>query len=355
MRFPISKEQISKRLEEIAELGLNKGFDLSPLHIAITDDNANIIYVNKAVLERTGFSMEEAIGKNPADLWGGKMPKEFYEKMWHTIKVEKKPFSGDVQNIRKDGTSYWQELLITPILDENGNVKFFVAIEPDITDKKKREQFKEQFISAIGHQVRNPLNAIRWILNNLLASSKFGESERRELEKIYQENLNLTNLISDLLILSRIENPVQKKEIIRLDEELENMVETVRKKHPNVLIIFGNEAGPVKINAIKSLSLQVFLNILYNSAEHADKKDGKVAIKLQKYENDILFSCHNNGEPIPEEMKPHIFTKVTSTAGGAGLGLFIVKMICDYFGWQVWFDTGESGTTFYLKIPSLNQ
>jgi len=54
-------------------------------------------------------------------------------------------------------------------------------------------------------------------------------------------------------------------------------------------------------------------------------------------------------------MKPHIFTKVTSTAGGAGLGLFIVKMICDYFGWQVWFDTEESGTTFYLKIPSSNQ
>lgn len=188
-----------------------------------------------------------------------------------------------------------------------------------------------------------------------MESSKLEESEKQKLEEAYRENMNLTNLIIDLLILSRVENPVSKNEIVRLDEEIGNKIETIRKKHQDILITFENEIGPATITAIKSLALQVFINIIYNAAEHADKTQGKVSVKLQKYENGILFSCHNNGEKIPEEMRPKIFTKVTSTTGGAGLGLFIVKMISDYLGWQTSFDSNEDGVTFYVKIPCSSQ
>ena len=135
-----------------------------------------------------------------------------------------------------------------------------------------------------------------------------------------------------------------------MDKEIKNGVKMVQKKQPNIAITFENEIGPATINTIRSLALQVFLNIMHNAAEHADKEQGKVAVKLQRYEKGILFSCHNNGEPIPEEMRPRIFTKVVSTTGGAGLGLFIVKMICDYLGWQISFDTGEGDTTFYVEL-----
>ncbi len=355
MRAPISQEEISKRLGEISELGLKKGFNLSPAHIVITDENANIIYANKAVESNTSFSPEEIIGKNPGDLWGGNMSKRFYEDMWHTIKVEKKPFAGEVQNTKKDGTLYWQELLITPILDESGEIRFFIGIEPNISEKKKQVQFRDQFISALGHQTRNPSITINWILKNLLASSGLEETERQELEKVYQESQNLINLVNDLLILSRVENLALQTETVHLDKEIENGIEAVKKKHLNVLITFENGLGAVTINAVKSLALQVFMNIMYNAAEHANKEQGVVAVKLQKYEQGILFSCHNNGELIPEEIRPRIFTKVVSTTGGAGLGLFIVKMICEYFGWKVWFDTGEDGTTFFVEIPFPNQ
>jgi len=355
MRVPISQEEISNRLKEVLKLGLKRGFDLSPVHIVITDENANIIYANKAVESHTSFSPEEIIGKNPGDLWGGNMPKSFYEDMWYTIKTEKKPFAGAVQNKKQDGTMYWQELLITPILDENGDVRFFIGMEPDISEKKKQDQFRDQFISALGHQTRNPLITIKWILENLFTSSELGEAEKQKLEKIYQENQTLTNLVNDLLILSRVENLALETETIHLDQEIENGIEAVKKKSPHVALTFENELGSVTINAVKSLALQVFLNIMYNAAEHADKEQGIVTVKLQKYEQGILFSCHNNGGPIPEEMKSKIFTKVTSTTGGAGLGLFIVKMICEYFGWKVWFDTEEGGTTFYVQISFPNQ
>ena len=353
MRVPISTENLVKHLKQIENL--KGGLDSSPLHIVITDENANVLYANKAVEENTGFSQQEVVGKNPADLWGGKMPKKFYEDMWRTIKIEKKPFIGEVQNFKKDGTPYWQELLITPVLDENGRVKFFIGMEPNITNKKKQEEFREQFISAVGHQVRNPLITIRWVLEELLGNTTLGEIERQDLEKAYRENQTLTDLVKDLLILSRVENWALESETIRLDEELTRAVESVQIKNPNVSISFQNEMGLAPLATVKSLALQVFLNIIYNAAEHVDKGNGKVVVKLQKFSQGILFSCQNNGAPIPEDVQPKIFSKVSSTSGGEGLGLYIVKMIADYLTWKVTFKTGEDGTTFYVIISWPNQ
>lgn len=353
MRVPISTENLAKHLKQIENL--KSGLDSSPLHIIITDENANVLYANKTVEKNTGFSQQEAVGKNPADLWGGKMPKKFYEDMWRTIKIEKKPFSGEVQNVKKDGTLYWQNLLVTPVLDENGEVKFFIGIEPNITEKKKSEEFREQFISALGHQVRNPLLTIRWVLEELLANPSLKETERQDLQKAYQENQTLTDLIRDLLILSRVENWALELETTQLDEELTNAIGSVQKKYPNVYFSFQNEIGSAPFTTIKSLALQVFLNIIYNAAEHANKEHGEVVVKLQKFSQGILFSCHNNGVPISPDIQPKIFTKVSSTSGGEGLGLYIVKMICDYFSWRVTFKTEENGTTFFVIIPWPNQ
>ena len=353
MRTPISFDKVSKHLQEIKVL--KKAFDLLPDHVIVSDEHANILYANKAVEHNTGFSQEETIGKNPADLWGGKMPKRFYEEMWRTIKIEKKPFVGEVQNMRKDGTTYWQEVHISPVLDEDGNIKFFIGIEPNITERKKREQFKEEFISAIGHQARNPLAAIQWMLESLLGRVDLKDEERSDLQRIYREDKTLANLIKDLLILSRVEDWALEEETVRVDEELVNIIEIVKQKHPDISFSFQNNIGSVPILAVKSLTLQVFSNIIHNAAEHANKERGEVTVKLEKLSQGMLFSCHNNGGPMPPDIVPKIFTKVSSTSGGAGLGLYIVKMISDYLTWRVSFETGENGTVFHVMIPWPNQ
>jgi PAS domain S-box-containing protein len=147
---------------------LSPGFDLIQDHVIITDPNGHIIYANDAVEKNTGFSRSEILGKTPGQLWGGLMPKEFYEKMWHTIKIEKKFFVGDVQNLRKDQTKYWQRLHITPILDKAGEVVCFLGIEPNITKWKEAEGFTEAFTSAVSEQKAEPketLNSVSTWLN----------------------------------------------------------------------------------------------------------------------------------------------------------------------------------------------
>lgn len=143
-RIPLDEGRLKELQAEIVPLTV--AFELIKDHVIITDANANILYANTVCAEVTGFSLQEMIGKTPADLWGGHMPNEFYGDMWHRIKVLKQPFSGEVRNTKKDGTVYWQELRIFPVLGDDGEARFFIGIEPDITGRKIAEgAFKERY------------------------------------------------------------------------------------------------------------------------------------------------------------------------------------------------------------------
>lgn len=128
----------NQALEEIEIL--KQGFDLLSDLVTITDNNGIILYANEAVEKSTGFSMTEVIGKNSGDLWGGNMEEEFFKEMWHTIKIQKKTFIGEVINKKKDGTKSWHELRIYPVVDAKSEIKFFIGIQPDITNRKKIEK-----------------------------------------------------------------------------------------------------------------------------------------------------------------------------------------------------------------------
>jgi PAS domain S-box-containing protein len=197
IRTHISKSEFGSHQEEIEFLKM--GFDTLQDHAVVTDENANILYANKAAESATGFSVAEMLGKNPADLWGGNMPKDFYEAMWHTIKEEKQSFTGEVRNRRKDRTEYWQEIHILPITDNVGNVKFFLGIEPKISDRKELEQFREGFLLATAGEAEDSGAAVRWTLEWLSKRGKLTGAQRKALEEFYRENRYIAFLISDLL------------------------------------------------------------------------------------------------------------------------------------------------------------
>lgn len=143
----LTQEELKNFQSEIRTLA--EAFEFVGDHVVITDANGIILYANKAVEDVTGFSHEEIIGRTPGDLWGGLMEKKFYEDMWSAIKIEKKAFRGEVQNRTKDGMLYWQQLRIFPIFGDNGEVRFFIGIEPDMTIRKVLEGHQEQYIEEM--------------------------------------------------------------------------------------------------------------------------------------------------------------------------------------------------------------
>lgn len=107
---------------------LNVLFRDNKEQIVVTDPNGTILFANGLTELITGYSLEEIVGKTPA-LWGGLMPKEFYAKMWHQIREEKKSISVELTNHRKNGEKYLANLIISPVLNTDGEIKFFIGIE----------------------------------------------------------------------------------------------------------------------------------------------------------------------------------------------------------------------------------
>lgn len=361
MRAPLLPEHLEQYLMVVRDLAF--GFDNVADHVVITDSNAHIIYANKAAEKHTGFSRDEMIGRNPADLWGGQMPKEFYEKMWHTIKIEKKPFVGEVKNKRKDGAEYWQEIHISPILWDNGEVKFFIGIEPNITDRKEKEKFREEFIAILAHQVKNPLAAIRWTLDWMRESGGLSVEQKNALAEIYEQNQGMISLISDLLTMSRMADVLVVTEKIDIANEVDAIIATLKARFANVSFSFQKEGHDFPFICSKSLASQVLINIISNAAEYSNKQAGMVAVILRSESGKYIFSCKDNGIGIPPEDQPKIFSRLFRASNanerkemGTGLGLFIVKMIADNLHWNVKFESMVgTGTTFWVEIPKNNR
>ncbi|MDO9303517.1 MAG: diguanylate cyclase [Anaerolineales bacterium] len=106
--------------------------------IAITDKKGLIEWVNPAWVTLTGYSKEEALGQNPRIIKSGKHDAAFYKNMWDTI-LAGKIWREELVNRRKDGSLYFEEQTITPVLDKQGNVKNFIAIKLDITERRQAE------------------------------------------------------------------------------------------------------------------------------------------------------------------------------------------------------------------------
>lgn len=143
------KEEAENKALELKKF--QQAVESSRDQIVITDPDGIVIYANPALEIITGFSVKETLGKKAGnkELWGGLMPKEFYQNLWKTVKVNKQTFTGEIINKRKNGERYSSLASISPILDSQDNVVAFVASERDISDTKKKEEALAKLASIV--------------------------------------------------------------------------------------------------------------------------------------------------------------------------------------------------------------
>ncbi len=111
----------------------------APIAISITDEKANIVYVNKAFTEITGYAAKESLGHNESMLSDRKTPRKVYDELWGRLQ-EQIPWRGRLLNRHKDGHPYLAELIVAPILDLKGETTHYIGMHRDITDIYQLEQ-----------------------------------------------------------------------------------------------------------------------------------------------------------------------------------------------------------------------
>ncbi|MFZ3266314.1 MAG: EAL domain-containing protein [Terriglobales bacterium] len=177
------EERVTQRSSELSEANKvlilqTAALEAAANTIVITDYDGKIVWVNRAFTAMTGYSKEEVLGKNLRLLKSGQQPESYYAKLWSTISSGK-VWQGELVNRRKDGTTYAEEMTITPVIQRSGDTTHtsFIAIKQDITERKRAEEsllFKTALLEAQAETTIDGILVVDESDRIVLANKQFG-------------------------------------------------------------------------------------------------------------------------------------------------------------------------------------
>ncbi len=335
--------------------------------LQITDLNGKMIYVNKAFEVASGYIKEELIGKNPRVFGSGKHQQKFWDKMWDTISSGK-VWVGEVENLRKNGESFFTQLLISPILDKFGKVTGYFGIHRDLTEKRilEKQLIHTQKMESIGtlaagiaHEVGNPLASISALVQvaQRITTDPF---VNEKLGLVKSQVTRISKIIRDLVDFSRPSN--YELEVTDINKVIKEAVEITKVGTKAKAIIFETDLS----NTIPSLPLiadqiqQVFVNILLNSVDaiverRKENKIDKISVKSECNGDEVILTFSDTGMGIKEENLGKVFEPFFTTkkeGRGTGLGLWVSYGIVKSFQGDIKIESKvNAGTTFLIKLP----
>jgi PAS domain S-box-containing protein len=368
---------IAEEKKDKAELQrLSTAIEQSPEAVVITSPDGTIQYVNPAFKNITGYSGEEALGKNPRFLKSGQHGEPFYSSLWKTIQ-NGNIWAGRFINKRKNGELYTEEASISPVRDPSGTITGYVAVKRDITEElSKEEQFRQsqkmeaigQLAGGVAHDFNNILQAILGFSEILLSKLKTETVEHRNVTEIQKAAKRAAELTRQLLAFSR-KQPVNKNRIhlnaavydsevliklllgddikcrLHLDPELQD----VYADHGQITQIIMNLA----VNARDAMPDGG--SLIISTQNVAFEPKDIIAIPEAKAGRFACLSVADTGFGMDQKVKEHLFEPFFTTkivGQGTGLGLSVVYgIVKQNKGWiQVDSEDGR-GSNFKIYLP----
>lgn len=354
--------------------------------IAITDRSGTILWTNPAFTTLTGFSAEEAVGRNPRILKSGRHEREFYKKLWATI-LNGKTWYGEFTNRRKDGSLYHDEHTITPVRAESGEITHFVAIMHDVTERKRaEEQIRklneeleqrvrdrtaqleatnhelEAFSYSVSHDLNAPLRHITGfarLLREDLGAQLQGDPEH-SLRQIEDAARQMRTLIEDLLEFSRAGRADLKRTSIPLGPLVEEVIRELNADTRGRNVVWKQGELP-EVQADPALLRQVLHNLLSNAIKYTRPRDpAQIEIgHCPGPAGDSTIFVRDNGVGFDMKYADKLFgvfqrLHASEDFEGNGIGLANVQRIINRHGGRVWAEAVvNAGATFYFSLPPI--
>ncbi len=266
---------------------------------------------------------------------------------------------------RKDGETFPVDVALGAMHLPTGT--HVVAVVRDISERRRIEQLKDEFVSTVSHELRTPLTSIAGSLG-LLAGGAAGplpEKAARLIQIAQANSQRLVRLINDILDIEKIESGKLRLDMNPLDlrEVAQRSIDGVRGYAEELgvtLVLAEGEAAPVMGDADRLI--QVVTNLLSNASKFSPR-GGEVRITVDPETRLARLSVVDQGPGIPDAFRSRIFSKFaqadgsdTRAKGGTGLGLAIAREIAERHGGRLWFESAEGeGATFYLDLPLANE
>lgn len=333
------RKKVEKELRK-----LSAATEQSPALIMITDQEGIIEYVNPKFTEVTGYSRTELIGKNPRIFKSGKQSEKFYKRFWNTIK-KGDVFRGEFTNKKKNGELYQVLTSVAPIKNEDGEVTNFVAVQEDITERKKNErrlqkslEEKKALLGEIHHRVKNNLAVVSGIM---------------QLKAMTEQNISTKETLNDSV--SRIQSMAtihellyQSKSFSSLDfaDAIKEVAQSVLENYQHDMEIDLNfHITTDNLNINQALPTALVVNeVVTNVIKHAfnGRKEGRIDISVSEQNNIIKLGIADDGHPLPEAFKPNKENR--------SLGIKLIDTLTQQLEGEYNYVRKSNGTVFELDF-----
>ncbi|HKQ83605.1 MAG TPA: PAS domain S-box protein [Steroidobacteraceae bacterium] len=361
----LEQEQRLRESEERFRLLVNGVVDQA---IFLLDPYGRVASWNPGAQHLKGYTAEEIIGRHFSVFY----PPDAIERSWPARELLAAQAHGSFEDegwrIRKDGTEFWANVLITALRGADGELRGYAKVTRDMTERdrvralERSARHTDEFLAMLGHELRNPLGSIRnaaYIVAQVGKTpplEKAGEILTRQLE-------HLTRMVDDLLDVSRIRSGrIQlQRQTIELQEVLRRAAEAVEpmiaaRKHTLTL---PADRG-LTLNGDMARLVQLFTNLLNNAAKYTPP-GGRIELAV-KFDRGMAIVCvRDSGIGIPDHMVARVFDlfvqgerSLDRAEGGLGVGLALARKLAELHGGslEARSDGEGKGSEFLVRLPA---
>lgn len=356
-----------------------------------TDAKGIITYVNDAFCIMTGYTREELLGEKHSIVKHPDTPKAIHADLWRTI-TKKRIWKGRIQNIKKDGTPYYEYAVVAPIVNERGLIVEFIAIRQDITDTYRQEKYLKKRIeeevqknlletkyatigkmaAGITHEINTPLTYIRGNLELMLQDIRDLDIPAKNKEYINEDARVISEGVDRIanIVESMREASSQSKGVpesaniyatlitaLTLSYNKSKQVTQISIKDEIFTVNMNKERFVYTAMIQKQRIEQVWVIIINNAIDVLKHKDDyskrRLEISIESEHEYVVVRFKDNGGGIDEAILPKIFDPFESTKeeGGIGIGLNVAQRIVDDHKGKIVASNYEDGALFEVYLP----
>ncbi len=331
------------------------------------DPNGNVASWNKGAQSIKGYAASEIIGKHFSTFYTSEdLARRWPEHELAIARVEGR-FEDEGWRVRKDGSRFWANVVITALYDDDRRLYGFAKITRDLTTRRRMEAMQEsarqmnEFLAMLSHELRNPLAAMVNALGVLRNDP--GNQLGRASDIFDRQVKHLSRIVDDLLDVSRITRGkiTLKKERLDLNELVARVVESSRpmidRRRHELDVRLADAA--LAVHADPTRLSQVVINLIGNAAKYTPH-GGHIEVIVEREGDLAVLRVHDNGIGIAPELLPKIFdlfvqgeSSLARTEGGLGIGLTLTKRLIELQGGSIDASSGGrgKGSEFVVRLP----
>lgn len=349
--------------------------------IVITDAAGKIIYVNDSMFRITGYAREDLMHKNVNIFKSNLHPEEFFIEMWKTISSGQ-TWKGEIQNRRKNGDPYYEDMSVTPLKNEHGEIVNYISVKEDISDRKKSEieiikakdeaqrsdRLKSEFLAQMSHEIRTPIN----IISNFMQiyedelQEKLSSELKKSISAVKTESHRIISTIDSIVNMAQLKAGTFTPKLQKLNlyedvikQYLEQWIQLAEDKKVELLI--SGELENVFIQGDAYSLSQAINHIIDNAFKYTEK--GKVQLDCKTEIENVIITISDTGTGISPDYLPLIFEPFSQEYQGYnrkyegnGLGMALVKQYCSVNNSSITINSEKwVGTIVKVSLPILKK